>query len=303
MIIALSPKEWWANIKRLETFQRRIQSERWPSLAELYPRNGMLVYAHLLFFWGRYCNILPDLLARPDRCLLAEIFLRYVCEIDAYVDSFDSQSVWRDDVNWIKQLSNVQAIISEFCSHLHQLDAPKPVKRSIVRAVANYRRRAVRAMRKWAESPSLDLTLTIEGKEATAGDLWRTWSCILNQVYAVSPDLANDACEIFFNFGMAVQVIDDLGDVPVDHKVNSRNLLLSLTHESTSEWQYLQDFLQVQSDLFLDWPWVRQHLPSSHQRTVDLYASYAARLLDARRRPQLATELYGALEKIRTLSG
>jgi hypothetical protein len=305
-ILAFTPRTWFSGVARLRAFRRNLKTRQWAGLAEVYPRIFMWSYAYLLIFWARYCRILPSLLADPDRCLLAENFIRYICEMDRHVDSFDSRALWRTAPNSLKHLPQVRRVADELWARLDQLDIPNCNKRSIVKLIADYRRDAFFGpARRWARSEAASYAFAelVADKERTAGNLWRTWSRLLGRIYDMPGDLAEDISGVFFNFGMAIQVIDDVSDAPADYRISAQNLFLAVAQQIPRDWERLQNFLESQPEPFLDWPWVRRNLPQAYAAALQLYRCYMDRLLAERREPALTRELHDLVEGLRGLGG
>lgn len=102
---------------------------------------------------------------------------------------------------------------------------------------------------------------------------------------------------------MMLQIIDDLGDVPVDHKLHAQNIFLALARQVPEEWQRLCDFLAVQDELFLRWAWVRTHIPRIYDLTMAQYFSYLHTVRQDPCNPAVAFELTDMVERLRRLSG
>jgi hypothetical protein len=300
--VAISPRVWFDNVTRLRQLQKNFTVHSWPSLSALYPRSVMWTYVYALFFWARYCDALPVLLANPDKTLPAEIFLRYICEIDAHIDSFDSRVVLKTDPQRLRRSSSVREVAHALCLHLNRPDVPDSVRQSFLRLILGFRHDATDAMRCWDESSLYDLARVIAYKERTAGSLLRTWGRGLSYLYEIPEEIAEDAAEVFFNLSMAIQVLDDLGDIPIDYPIHTQNLCLAVIRQSPHDWEVLQSFLATQCDQFIHWPWVHKNIPQSDRDIMNLYQSYAQRILDDKRHPELTRELHDhCMEGIRRL--
>jgi hypothetical protein len=299
--ICVFPFQWLDLVGKLAAFQRNLGLEDWPSLSVIYPRIGMWTYAFCLFSWGEYCGQLQAILQNPEKSLVAEAFLRHVCQIDNHIDSFDSRSIWLNDPGYIKQLPEVSLTSQGLCSLLKGPEITARVRKSIVKLINQYRWNALRAMQDWASSPQT-LGNTLRVKCQTAGMLWFYWSSILGQLYGIAPSLVSSASATFFNYGMIVQIVDDLCDAPVDYRVKTQNLFIAVARETPMEWDVLQGHLAKCRYRFLGWPWVKDHLPMSYRTTRDLYDRFAHRLLCDKCAPNIAERLYWAVEKVRRMS-
>ncbi|MBX3081495.1 MAG: hypothetical protein KF716_07640 [Anaerolineae bacterium] len=155
----------------------------------------------------------------------------------------------------------------------------------------------------WALQPSDDLNEVIAAKEMMTGNLWFTWSQLLGYIFRVPNVLANGASSCFFGIGMMLQLIDDLGDTPVDDKFHAQNLFLALARQVPNEWHILQDFLAVQEELFLNWKWVRTNIPQIYTNAMVLYAGYMERVQCDTPQSEVAHELVEVVERLRHLAG
>ena len=269
-VFAFSPSRWLEHVRCLRTFQQHVTQRQWASLAEVYPRSLIWMYAYLLFTWGRYCGCLPEVLGQPDRSLPAEMFIRYVCEIDRYVDSFDSRTLWRTQATHFKVRPRVRRVATELCAGVQQVGLDAAAYRGLFNLILTYRRAALVTMQRSADASADHLAQVIQDKEQTTGNLWLVWSRILSCLYGISADAAEHASRAFFNFGMALQIIDDLSDAPADYAVHAENLFLAVAQTYPTDWEQLRRHFTGQPAPFLDWPRARRHTPTAYHATLDL---------------------------------
>ena len=303
LVFAFSLSRWREQVRCLQMFQQHITQRQWASLSEIYPRSLIWMYAHLLFTWGRYCRCLEELLQQPDRCLPAEMFIRYVCEIDRYVDSFDSRALWSTHATQFKARPQVRLVAAELCAWVRHAGMETAACRRLVRLISDYRREALAAMQRSADPRAEDLAHVILAKEQTAGNLWYVWSRLLGCLYQVPGEAIDNASQAFFAFGMAVQVIDDLSDAPADYVVRAQNLFLATAQSCPNEYEQLQRHFSEQPRPYLDWPWARHHTPVTYQATLDLYQGYVERLRHDAYNSTAAQGLCVMLDRMRTLGG
>ncbi len=303
LVLAVSPSRWREQIRCLRLFQQRLRQRQWASLAEVYPRSLIWMYAYLLFTWGRYCHRLPNVLLQPDRCLPAEMFIRYVCEIDRYVDSFDSRALWRAQATQFKARPQVRSVATELCAGVQQAGLDMAAGRSLIKLILTYRREALATMQRSADASVDDLAQVIHDKEKTAGNLWYVWSRILGCLYQIPGDIAERAAQAFFNFGMALQIIDDLSDAPADHAVRAENLFLAVVQTCPADWKRLQQHFAERPAPFLDWPWARRYTPAAYHATLNLYHRYFDRLHGDTYNGAAAQSLCFMLDRLRALGG
>ena len=303
LLLAFRPAVWFANVSRLHQYQNNLSERQWASLAEIYPRTLMWGYAYQLFFWGRYCSTLSEILSSPERSLLAEVFLRYICQIDVYIDSWDSQTVLQRAPIRVKNHPPVWAVAEAFCKRMASLAIPIQSKISIARLVASYRREALTVTQQWSSAEFYSLNDLIAYKERTVGKLMYSWSQILGKLYQPSNELLEEVSKIFFNFAMALQFVDDLSDVGQDYRVNTQNLFLGIVTEDPEEWNILRAYLDNMTSPYMHWPWVRENIPRSYQMAKEIHKGYLQAMQTNKRKPELTDELRFMLDRLVTLVG
>ena len=88
--LGMIPKLGWrrsaAFLQQLETYRKNTNDKSWSCLTHFYPRSYYLFYYYLLFWWADYCDALPEILQKPERSLIAELFFRTIVEIDKVID-------------------------------------------------------------------------------------------------------------------------------------------------------------------------------------------------------------------------
>ena len=176
LVLALTPRIYLATAGYLHTYQRNLADRWWPGLQGVYSRDYLWGYAYLLFFWARHCNVLNEVLRHPERSLPAELFLRYICEIDAFIDRADTRALWHRAPKRLKALPESGAILQEFLQRLGQPSTRPENRRAIARLVAEFRRTSYRALAPDPDPSSEGLLPILRHKEATVGNLMRTWS-------------------------------------------------------------------------------------------------------------------------------
>jgi len=302
-LFAFSPSRWIEQVRCLHLFQQHIRQHHWASLAEVYPRSLIWMYAYLLFTWGRYCHCLQEILVQPDRCLPAEMFIRYVCEIDRYVDSFDSRALWRAQATRFKARSQVRSVAAELCTGVQQMGLDAATCRGVISLILAYRREALAVMQHSVDPSADSLAQVIHDKERTAGNLWSVWSRVLGCLYRIPGDVTENASQAFFNFGMALQIVDDLSDAPADYAVRAQNLFLAVAQTCPAEHERLEHHFAERPSSFLDWPWARRYTPATYHATLDLFQGYFDRLCRDTYNGLAAQRLCVMLDRMRTLGG
>lgn len=299
LIVVLPLPLWIQQVRRLRKMQQHFTRRVYTGLDSIYPRHHLHTYLYMLFAWGRYCGVLPKLLAQPDRAVLAEMFIRYICEIDHYLDTFDSRQLLQENPQVAWRREQVQAIGSEFCALLRQLELSPKTRWQCLRLVVIFRRAYFEEMRCSAAFAAGDVATMLRHKERTAGDLWRTWALVLGQLYGVPSPLADHAAEVQFTFGMLVQLLDDIADLPVDYRTVTPNLFLAMIEQTPAELARLQRRLQTDSAPFLNLPWSQQQLPQAYAKLFSLYEDYADGLRSGVYGSAVTLEMLHTIEAIR----
>jgi hypothetical protein len=300
LMIAFSPRVYAETNRRLRAFQRNLTHRHWAGLHDVYPRAHIWGYAYLLFFWASYCDVLPQVLDDPDRSVVAENFMRYICEIDRFIDRAETRSFWHSRPRRLVRLPQIEPVMQELLQRLGQTSPTPQAYRSVARVVADFRRSAFRELtREDAEAPGAHIAVR-RHKEATAGNLFRTWGLILARLYPVEEQVAQQAAEVVFSTGMAIQVLDDLSDAAVDYREGTINLFVSIAQQRPDDWALLRPYLEQCDGPYVSWPWVRTNLPVSYQAAMALRDHYLGRVSAVKRlaRSRRASELLDEIVRI-----
>lgn len=279
LMLALSPRIYTETARTLAAFRRNLTDRRWAGLQGVYSRDYMWGYAYLLFFWARYCGALPQVIEYPDRMLPAEMFLRYVCEIDNFIDDADTRAFWHGSPERLKLVPRAKVVLDELLQRLIRSSATPQSCRAVAALIADFRQRSFSVIVHPDAAHDGPQPAIIRHKEATVGRLMRTWSLILARSYQVEEGLAQRASDVIFDAGMALQVIDDLSDAVVDYREGVANLFLGVVRERPDDWRLLCAQLGQSDDAYLSWLWVRQNIPRSYAAAIALRESYLDRLL------------------------
>lgn len=301
LIIGMTPRVWWHTVYSLHRMRRNLTEQAWPGLHIIYPRMLMAIYVYLEFVVARYCGFFKVLIKQPDRAIIAEVFLRYVCTIDLMIDASGDMQQWAAGYSVLRRIPGVKTLASELCSRIAQLETTPTVRIKMLRLIVSYRRNASRALMQWIHSPSLDIDKVIRHKECTTGMLWATWCQLLTTAYNVPDTMSIHSSTCLFSAGMILQVIDDLGDVPIDQAGGAENLFLALAEQDQTEKRVLKRHLDQSSNLFLDWGWARMSLPSTLAKANALIERYAQNLHSDIGNPPIAHELETMLNRMQRM--
>lgn len=297
--VVLGPRLCLQTINLLRLLRQQLTLKDWSSLSEIYPRTVMWLYVYCVFLWARYCGVLAAIMAQPDKLVIGENFLRYICQIDNLIDTSPDKARLVGEADAIASNPGIQAVLDELQMHLRQLNVPVESRTVILDTIGQYQAEALRALQRSVWYPRSPLENVLTDKAQTAGNLLVIWTKILGHLYDVPENVSQHAAELFFNMSMAVQCLDDFGDVPVDYAENTQNLFIALVSEDAEEWLHLNNYLSIQTEKFLDWEWARVHLPRSLEGINKLYHGYIQPLLNDNHRPDIALELYHTIERIR----
>ncbi len=287
----------------LGTFQHNLSEHEWPSLAEIYPRPMMWFYAYNLFFWSRYCNALPLVLSQPDRSLPAEIYLRFICQIDTYLDSFDSRGLRDHLVEQIELQPGIQAIRADLNCRLKNSCKNGQNGNHPQKLINTYLDHNLHNFRRWMASENMTLDEIRIFKEITTGELNTNWSLILSSLYDVPDDLAENAAKLIYLYSMATQVVDDISDAKQDYLVHSPNILLGMARENSGEYERLVSHIEKTKNKYLHWPWVKKNAPSSYAQAIEWIHLYVEEIKAVTQQKSLTDELISLIARLITITG
>lgn len=293
-LIIFGPRRWLSNMRVVSQFRRNLQHTHWTSLSDLYPRALMILYYYTLILWARYCGILETVVAHPEGCLAAELFMRYNCEIDAQVDHPNGRNWLQRDPLFPKQAPKTQALAAELWARVRAAGLPRQDERAIIALVQKYRQAFLCILQRNALNPVLHspLSQVMDDKTCVAGNLWGRWSRILSVLYRVPNQRAEDAETIFNAFGMAIQVVDDMGDLLQDYKDAQANIFFTLVEAMPEEYLRLDMRLKEAQGTCLEAGWVRSNLPVAYQRALGLIDGYLATITQTDYEGRIASDIH-----------
>jgi len=287
----------------LKTFQSNLVEREWPSLADIYPRSMMWFYAYNLFFWSRYCKILPTVLRHPDRCLPAEVYLRYICQIDTYLDSFDSRGLLDNLIEQIESQPEIQAVLADLTDRLKISSGDHQDNTFLGELLDTYLRHNLPTIRQWMASEKMTLADIQDYKETVTGELYLTWSRMLGHIFEVDEQLSENAARIISRYGMATQVVDDITDAKQDYLVSSPNVFLGIAAGHPVEYKRLIHHISKRESKYMHWPWLRKNVPQSFEQTISLIHAYLADIRTASLQKPLTDEPLKLVARLIALAG
>lgn len=303
-LLVFGIRRWLHHMSLVSRFRRNLTLADWTSLSDLYARPVMLFYYYTVFLWARYCDVLDTVLAEPDKCIVAELFLRYNCELDSMIDCPEGPTRLRADPWFPKRASGTRALASELWKALHAAGLPRTAEREVLRLARSYRQTYLRTMQRAAVEPIVTLTKAqiLEDKSRIAGGIWGTWSRILGWLYSVPHPRAERAEAIFQAYGMIIQVLDDTADLPKDVADNQANLLYAFVKNVPDEAARLEALLHDGVGPFLSTYWERVNLPHAYAQAWGLMDEYLAAIESLDPEGRITPDFLDFLDVIRHIS-
>lgn len=293
--------DWLRHLKRIHALRKNLRTCEWSSLGMVYPRTGVLAYSYYLFSWADYCGTTSSIIVHPDDCLFAEVFLSYICQIDAMIDNPGANGLLQgNNVNKIKLNLNIASSSNELCARILSLPIPRENKKCIFKTIIDYRRNALCVMRQWGKSHQRTLEKVLEEKKNTACNLLAVWSNLLCASHGIREETAQGVYNMFLHFSFLVQIIDDVADSAIDHRNNVENIFIAIVRQNEPEWLTLKNFIDTGIQ-YIGWKWIRKNLPGSHQQIEQLYNKYAALLAADPYEPETARSMLKVIETFRGL--
>lgn len=304
IILAIGPSFWAGYLRTLGAFLKRLKLlDTWSSISDIYPRGLIHLYYFLLFTWAKFNNITEKIIASPMGGIPAELFIRYICEMDIQIDRVDGAQKLNLSPFFPKRSAKSQELIKEFLGILEELKLTRDAKQSIIRAFQVYRQSYLTLTQFNARQPvdvsSVEATLIDKSK--VAGRLWSTWAVILSLSYFLSETQVERSESLLYNFGMVTQVFDDMADVPHDIAECQPNIIYAICHRYPNELDALGTHLSGRTGRFLNLEWAKDNLPLTMSAAKELASQFLdeAIALDSENRIKADMEkCYGALTKI-----
>jgi hypothetical protein len=220
-----------ADVRRL---RRGLTAYRWSSLCDIYPRRVVLGYYQLLLQWARLCHSRRELLRNPVPALAAEVFMRYVCEIDSQLDKPKGIAVPQSAPRALLSGPRTRELAAELVASLRRSACSKSSLRMAASSIREYRRSAKEAVlqptapERWTTA----LEAVLAEKERTSANLFATWSDMLCSLYEIPAERKALAACFFRCYGMQLQVLDDFVDVVEDDQNGQANIILAAIRTS-----------------------------------------------------------------------
>lgn len=268
-------------LKRHYLYRKNLKTSLPSGMVQVYPRSGYLLYYFFLFNWAEYCQVLPQLLMHPQLALIPEAFMRYVIEIDRQIDNPGGLKLLESGPDSLRSHPQVCRFRDQLMRQIDLASLPAGLKCLLLEKLAGFETDSLRICLQGMAQPVKTLKDVLTGKENTVGALFAEWVRLLGLVYGVQPERAACAGKIFWNTGMALQMLDDTIDAPLDHENQTENVFLHFARKSEKEWRELEGYLhhlKTTPWIHLDTYWASQHTPETLARVRDLGRGYLSRL-------------------------
>jgi len=294
--VALASKLDWKRslrfIRQFHQYRQNLKRTSWSCLTSFYPRANYMTYYYLLFWWADYCNVHTELLAKPDRSLIAELFFRYIVEIDRLIDTPEGSTLLKMP-SLIKANPTVDNLLKEIFNHVEDLNLPTSAKRKLFQEMWKYRHECLIVCRRAANRSSVDLEAVLRVKQKTSGGLFRVWVSLLSSLYCdgLPQKLVENSQKILSEASMAMQVFEDMLDFPEDYAAETLNIFHEILKRNPSELVAAKAHLKQIWWQHLDFTWAQQHLPVSYQAAIDLSNHYLQNASYASLNPGMTADL------------
>jgi hypothetical protein len=252
-----------------------------PALQRLgFPKVGIHVH-FAVGIWTEYTGSSVVEVCELRSYEALELYWQYVRRLDNLVDNSVGMGMFNQHRKALKREDIISSVIFEFVHWLRNSQLPRSRKRHLVSLFGDYRREvsfgvlADTVMHQMnGIQPSTELIPRVEQISGrTATNLMR----ILNIIHNVTPAVAVRLENIFFQWSMAFQIVDDLIDSISDWKENVYNLIIAFLYENEDEKQRFIEDAQRNQIRSPNW-WIR-NAPETHAAIQALFDEYISNLL------------------------
>jgi hypothetical protein len=263
-------------LKRFKAYRNHLTDVNWCCLTSFYPRTFYILYYYLLFWWADYCNVLPEVINQPKRSLVAELFFRYIAEVDRIIDDPRNGVGMLMNPTLIKQHPEADRWLATFFSQLNQTVEQACIRREICADFWAYRNECLTACQNAQVHSQEGLQQILLCKQITSGGLFRTWSSMLGKLYCPmsSQELVDSAGTILSWACVAVQVHEDMMDLPIDMRGGIFNIFHEILKTHPEELKICRAYVERVPWQHLDDLWARQNLPHSYAEARELLTHY-----------------------------
>lgn len=209
-----------------------------------------------------------------------DLYWQYVRRLDNLVDSSVGMGMFDRHSKAFKRHEAISPVVNEFVKWIHNSQLPRTRKRRLVSLFGDYRREVsfgvladtITRQLKGIQRPAELIPRVEQISGRSAASLMR----IFNIVHNVPSDVARRVEDIFFQWGIAYQIVDDLMDVDRDWNDNIYNLVISFLSENEDEMQRFIESKRRQQIRTPSW-WIR-NAPETHAAIRSLFDRYISNL-------------------------
>lgn len=233
-----------------------------------------------LSLWSDYCGVDADEIRRLRSYELVKLWLVWIRQLDALVDTPDGRQAYVYSPNAVKANQVLRDLTSEIVWWVKRSELSRDRQRTLLFYLAKVRHQvlfgALRDMLSNQISGGQDLRGLSPQIEQTSGWMYETFAGILNRVHDVHPEVGDRVEHIFCTWMVAVQVADDLLDFPLDLESGDVNFVTAALRSNPDEEERLEAFLSNGGKLTSNW--VAQNAPKSHSEVLALAREYLIRV-------------------------
>jgi hypothetical protein len=208
------------------------------------------------------------------------LFIWYVKLVDALIDSPDGRQTFLADPAVVRTHPQLAQITSALVALVGEAGVPKKSKRLIIEAIHSFRTQAIRtctANARLLSSQRLPLASLLAYREATSGLMYMVFARVLNLLHDIPPEKGRKAEEVMACWGLAAQVLDDLGDVQADYRHDQNNILWTVIHNYPDERETLA--WTVSSNSAFAVAWLPSICPRSYREVENFMEQYLGRMI------------------------
>lgn len=264
----------------------------------IYCRPLVIWYYYTLFWWAEYCGVLDKLLQDPGRSLIPELFIRYIIKIDSIIDIEGGGVYLLEGLPLIKKecADVLQELLIQIKANREDTHGKK-----LRQKIWGFRQNSLMVSRNTQGWPELKFQDMLDYKDKTAGELSRVWVDLLCDVYDVEVRVENSR-RIFGLVSMAIQVVDDMLDSPVDFRDHVSNIFIHLLMETPGEFDTAKAHFEQFPGAYLDWVWANKYLPNACKKAVELITGYTREISTISENQIMTIELCEIMEDWRVLN-
>jgi len=188
-----------------------------PFLAEARAFPG-LAYHTIIYLWMQFTGVDRQTLLRRRGFELYALLSEYSLTIDAFIDTTEGRRAVQDRPRLLKDRPEFRRYVEYMGRWLRCIPMRRETRRALAATVQRYRYRALQAVQTAVRlDPLAPLELIMPVKLDTSGAAFATCVELLNLGYEIPASEADDLTAMFRAWGMALQVTDDLADLPLDY--------------------------------------------------------------------------------------